>query len=236
MNVGILSDSVSALYWAGFCLRRVWTEEWRWGPFIVSCNCFISLRVARGRPRDGFGLFSSLGFVLNFPSVFVFILRLSPPGTVLSRAHDHPTPAWAVPLNGPLWGKTTPGSCTCYGCSACIRPDLECGFTSPRSRADVDPGSKCYGVSPWCAGPPRPLPDHAPPPAGGRSCSIPAGPALFISSQAAMINEALNTSSLSPGPAEPHSWVNRPELLFHPAAMILDLRWADGEPPPHCCR
>lgn len=66
------------------------------------------------------------------------------------------------------------------------------------------------------------------PPAGGRSCSIPAGPALFISSQAAMINEALNTSSLSPGPAEPHSWVNRPELLFHPAAVILDLRWADG--------
>lgn len=43
------------------------------------------------------------------------------------------------------------------------------------------------------------------PPISGRSCSIPAGPCLFISSEAAMINEALNTSSLSPGPGEPHS-------------------------------
>ncbi|KAK9530055.1 hypothetical protein VZT92_011588 [Zoarces viviparus] len=43
------------------------------------------------------------------------------------------------------------------------------------------------------------------PPTSGRSCSIPAGPCLFISSEAAMINEALNTSSLSPGPGEPHS-------------------------------
>lgn len=48
------------------------------------------------------------------------------------------------------------------------------------------------------------------PPVSGGSCSIPAGPCLFISSEAAMINEALNTSSLSPGPGEPHSWVNRP--------------------------
>lgn len=51
---------------------------------------------------------------------------------------------------------------------------------------------------------------HPFPPISGRSCSIPAGPCLFISSEMAMINETLNTSSLSPGPGEPHSWVNKP--------------------------
>lgn len=42
-----------------------------------------------------------------------------------------------------------------------------------------------------------------PPPSAPGARSIPAGPCLFISSEAAMINEALNTSSLSPGPGEP---------------------------------
>lgn len=43
------------------------------------------------------------------------------------------------------------------------------------------------------------------PTSGGGSCSIPAGPCLFISSEVLMINEALNTSSISLGPGEPHS-------------------------------
>lgn len=130
------------------------------------------------------------------------------------------------------------GSCTCIGRSVCIRPDKECRFTSLCSHADVEPKSKCYGVSPGVQvhrllstspiptspipTPPGlpPIPQHTSsfpctpstspllcpfPPFSGRSCSIPAGPCLFISSEAAMINEALNTSSLSPGPGEPHS-------------------------------
>lgn len=59
---------------------------------------------------------------------------------------------------------------------------------------------------------------------GSRSCSIPAGPCLFISSEAAMINEALNTSSLSPGPGEPHSWVNRPSRC----STLLPRSWVWG--------
>lgn len=135
--------------------------------------------------------------------------------------------------NATLSKETALGSCTCIGRSVCIRPDEECRFTSLCSHADVEPKSKCYGVSPGVqvhrllstSPHPHPFwpstypPPHlllslqalhlssplSPPPISGRSCSIPAGPCLFISSEAAMINEALNTSSLSPGPGEPHS-------------------------------
>lgn len=106
---------------------------------------------------------------------------------------------------------------------------------------------------PWCASPPSPLLVHAPPalhlspttappfppcralsrppPISGRSCSIPAGPGLFISSEAAMINEALNTSSLSPGPGEPHSWVNKPSRCSTPLPWSWALGGLTGNPP-----
>lgn len=145
----------------------------------------------------------------------------------------------------------TSGSRTCTERSVCIRPDEECRFTSLHSHADVEPNSKCYGVflgvrvhcllslphiyTPLLAfllPPPHLLlslyPVHLPslslPPIGSRRCSIPAGPCLFISSEAAMINEALNTSSLSPGPGEPHSWVNRPSRC----STLLPQSWAWG--------
>lgn len=70
-----------------------------------------------------------------------------------------------------------------------------------------------------------------PPPISGRSCSIPAGPGLFISSEAAMINEALNTSSLSPGPGEPHSWVNKPSRCSTPLPWSWALGGLTGNPP-----
>lgn len=62
----------------------------------------------------------------------------------------------------------------------------------------------------------------------GRSCSIPAGPCLFISSEVVMINEALNTSCISPGPREPNSWVNRPSLC---ASVLSRAGSAKGSPP-----
>lgn len=107
---------------------------------------------------------------------------------------------------------------------------------------------------PWCVSPPSPLLVHAPrpctypppqlllclhavhlsrpPPISGRSCSIPAGPGLFISSEAAMINEALNTSSLSPGPGEPHSWVNKPSRCSTPLPWSWALGGLTGNPRP----
>lgn len=126
------------------------------------------------------------------------------------------------------------GSSTCITRWVCIRPDEECRFTSLCSHADVEPKRKCYCVSPsvWVHRPPPHHPHafwpstypttpppflpccslllHPFPPISGRSCSIPAGPCLFISSEMAMINETLNTSSLSPGPGVLHSWVNKP--------------------------
>lgn len=127
------------------------------------------------------------------------------------QAHECNTFGITIKLHSraTLCGKMASGSCTCFGCSACIQADKECGFTSLRCRAAVEPNSKCY---PEVYPPPCPRP----PPASGRSCSIPAGPCLFISSRAVMINEALNTSSLSPGPGEPHSWVNRPSRCSTP--------------------
>lgn len=83
---------------------------------------------------------------------------------------------------------------------------------------------------------PRPhpfWPSTYPPTISGRSCSIPAGPCLFISSEAAMINEALNTSSLSPGPGEPHSWVNRPSRCSTPLPRSWALGGSTGNPPHH---
>lgn len=65
------------------------------------------------------------------------------------------------------------------------------------------------------------------PTSGGRSCSIPAGPGLFISSEVAMINEALNTSSVSLGPGEP------PQLSKQAPAAALQSRhrsWSTREP------
>ncbi len=50
--------------------------------------------------------------------------------------------------NATLSKETALGSCTCVGRSVCIRPDEECRFTSLCSHADVEPKSKCYGVSP----------------------------------------------------------------------------------------
>lgn len=145
----------------------------------------------------------------------------------------------------------TPGSCTCSGCLACIRPDEECGFTGPCSHADVEPKSKCYGVSPGvrvhrlpCLSPPI-LASPAPPPAYFPTCcaatplprpvagaaASPAGPCLFISSEAAMINETLNTSSLFPGPGEPHSWVNRPGRGSTPPQQSRAWVRSAGNPP-----
>lgn len=69
-----------------------------------------------------------------------------------------------------------------------------------------------------------------PPPAAGRSCSIPAGPGLFISSEVLMINETLNTSSVSLGPGEP------PQLSKQAPAAALQSRhwaWSAGELTPH---
>lgn len=63
-----------------------------------------------------------------------------------------------------------------------------------------------------------------------RGCSIPAGPCLFISSETAMINETLNTSSLSPGPGEPHSWVNSPASVLPRRPRSWALSHLDGEP------
>lgn len=118
------------------------------------------------------------------------------------RARDRPTAGLAVPLNvrAPRVRALAPGAPSASGQTRYV--DLQA-----RVAAQMWPEQQVFWrFPPWRAGPPRPLADHAPPPhAGGRSCSIPAGPALFISSQAAMINEALNTSSPSPGPAEPHS-------------------------------
>lgn len=121
------------------------------------------------------------------------------------------------------------GSCTCIGLHVFAsgqtrNVDLQaCTATqmwNQRASVMVNPLVCESTVSPPLLTPPPPptplfsglppipplSPLHRPlPPNSGRSCSIPAGPCLFISSEAAMINEALNTSSLSLGPQEPHS-------------------------------
>lgn len=65
-----------------------------------------------------------------------------------------------------------PGSCTCSVCLACIRPDVECEFTGLCSCADVEPKSKCYGVSPQSVSRPSLLlvPTHFWPSTGFPTC------------------------------------------------------------------
>lgn len=121
------------------------------------------------------------------------------------------------------------GSCTCFGR---IRPDKECRFTSPCGRADVEPKSKCYGVSPGVRVHRLLSSSTLPPPpsVAGAAASL-LGLACLSLPKQPMINEALNTSSLSSGPGEPPQLNKQAQPLFYPAATILGLRWVDRQPP-----
>lgn len=75
-----------------------------------------------------------------------------------------------------------------------------------------------------------PRPHYPPPSVAGAAASL-LGLACLSLPKQPMINEALNTSSLSSGPGEPPQLNKQAQPLFYPAATILGLRWVDRQPP-----
>lgn len=99
-----------------------------------------------------------------------------------------------------------PGSCTCSVRLACIRPDEECGFTGPCSRADVEPKSKCYGVSPRSVSRPSLLlvpTQFWPSPCSPTCCAPPPAPKPVAGAAASLLGPACLSLPKQP-------WLMRP--------------------------
>lgn len=199
-----------------------WLPVWFWffpSPLTPRTNPASGNKTRRGpgrsRSRDTFR-------PLGPRCVFVFVLRPSLPGTVPSGPAA-PLKAKTKTLRGGGGGPAL-GSCTC---STRIRPDLECGFTSRRSRRCGTPTASVM-ADPLPRGPTTPLPPTPPPPVAGAAASPLGRLCLSLPKQPWLMRPW--THPLLPLDLQ---LSKQAAPLFHSAtAVVLDLRWADrGNPP-----